>query len=503
MFEECIELVKSLCPGEEIDTQENSDLKNAYENALKKSESKNESKLEHTQKNVPLPIPKGGENTTFPCASSCVMLKFSERKGRHVVAKTDIDMSDVIFVEKPFALVVLPDQYQQHCHHCCKKTVAFIPCEVCTRAQFCSIDCQTAAWSLYHQWECRGLDICHSIGIAHLGLRVALLADSSDRYKQVLELKTHLQDMKEEDVYQYAITAALLTLYLEQYTSYFKDNAPIDVETMGCRILRHIAQLICNGHAITKIDSVALKENCHKTISETKQRIATAIYPSASMMNHSCDQNISNSFINEHLIVRAIRPIKAGEEVFNCYGPHYTRMNRDERQKMLQNQYFFTCDCKECSKSDECDSQQQFSALLCNYCTGPVMPDKASCSDCLKSQPLVQLANMALSAQEVFHAGQKFLEDGNKADALRYFEESVKLGSKCLYKHNKDLRTYKDSLARVLIELGLHNEAVVLIEDCISSIEKQFGCNSVEVVSELQKLFDVVSLVMADLTIKG
>ncbi|KAG8261122.1 hypothetical protein J6590_018940 [Homalodisca vitripennis] len=51
--------------------------------------------------------------------------------------------------------------------------------------------------------------------------------------------------------------------------------------------------------------------------------------------------------------------------------------------------------------------------------------------------------------------------------------------------------------------LGLYNEAVVLIEDCISSIEKQFGCNSVEVVSELQKLFDVVSLVMADLTKKG
>lgn len=63
---------------------------------------------------------------------------------------------------------------------------------------------------------------------------------------------------------------------------------------MGCRILHHIAQMICNGHAITKIDIKSSKNSTSKTTSEEQVRIATAIYPSASMMNHSCDQNIAN-----------------------------------------------------------------------------------------------------------------------------------------------------------------------------------------------------------------
>uniref|UniRef100_A0A1B6MLQ4 Protein-lysine N-methyltransferase SMYD4 n=1 Tax=Graphocephala atropunctata TaxID=36148 RepID=A0A1B6MLQ4_9HEMI len=500
MFEECLQLIKSLYPNEEqISTQENADLKNAYENALRESKKKNSSNVGgNTRGDRSLPIPKGGENNKFPCASAYVSLKFSKDKGRHVVARKDLDQADVIFVEKPFALVVLPDQYRQHCHHCCKKTVSFIPCEVCTKALFCSVECQTTAWSLYHQWECRGLDVCHSIGIAHLGLRVALLADASDRYKQVSELNTHLDVMTEVDIYQYATTAALLTVYLEQYTSYFQSNNSTNKEKMGCQILRHIAQLICNGHAITKIDSTSLENNCSKTVSETQQRIATAIYPSASMMNHSCDQNISNSFINEHLIVRAGKPIKKGEEVFNCYGPHHTRMSRDERQTTLQKQYFFTCDCSKCSKPVESEGQQ-FSALLCSYCAGPVMRDRAACADCVRTQPLFELVNMALTAQEAYHSGQKIMNEGRMNDALVFLEESVKLSRKCLYKYNTDLRTYKDLLARVYTELEMYDEAIGLIEECILSVEKQFGCNSLELSSELMKLFDVLRMDLAKL----
>lgn len=58
-------------------------------------------------------------------------------------------------------------------------------------------------------------------------------------------------------------------------------------------LLRHILQLISNGHAITKINTIADK-NKNKLLIQQQDRIATAIYPSASMMNHSCDPNIIN-----------------------------------------------------------------------------------------------------------------------------------------------------------------------------------------------------------------
>lgn len=89
----------------------------------------------------------------------------------------------------------------------------------------------------------------------------------------------------------------LLTLYLKNYTSYFESNPTITFEEMGTRILRHIAQLVCNGHAITKIDATESVEGYSKTLGEAQTRIATAIYPAVSMMNHSCDHNILNRFV--------------------------------------------------------------------------------------------------------------------------------------------------------------------------------------------------------------
>lgn len=64
-------------------------------------------------------------------------------------------------------------------------------------------------------------------------------------------------------------------------------------------------QLICNGHAITKLGITestqeSLTEStppeCRngEVVSQEQVRIATAIFPSASMMNHSCDPNIIN-----------------------------------------------------------------------------------------------------------------------------------------------------------------------------------------------------------------
>lgn len=111
-------------------------------------------------------------------------------------------------------------------------------------------------------------------------------------------------------------TATMLTLYLSKYTDFFKDinlkeclvskfsnnefNIKCDLATdddkqlyVSSLLLRHILQLICNGHAITKIN-VTPNDDENKLLIEEQTRVATAIYPSASMMNHSCDPNIIN-----------------------------------------------------------------------------------------------------------------------------------------------------------------------------------------------------------------
>ncbi|KAJ9586076.1 hypothetical protein L9F63_020273, partial [Diploptera punctata] len=255
----------------------------------------------------------------------------------------------------------------------------------CTLALYCSDDCRQDSWEQYHQWECAGgLDVMHSIGIAHLGLRVVLKAgplstlraryaelkgkmkeginskygNKSDNYNAVYHLMPHLENMQTEDLFQYATTATMLTLYLRHNTNYFgKDPDLSTLCLVGGLILRHIAQLVCNAHAITKLQTLPPEHEDQQVVTETQERIATAIYPTASMMNHSCDPSIINSFYNDILIVRACKDIPKEAEVFNCYGPHYRRMGQQERQDVLQLQYFFKCTCEPCSLSELQDFQ--------------------------------------------------------------------------------------------------------------------------------------------------
>ena len=65
---------------------------------------------------------------------------------------------------------------------------------------------------------------------------------------------------------------------------------------IGGLLLRHIQQLVCNAHAITEVKVTQAGEGT--PIQETSQvRVATAIYPTASLMNHSCDPTIISRYV--------------------------------------------------------------------------------------------------------------------------------------------------------------------------------------------------------------
>ncbi|XP_067002891.2 SET and MYND domain-containing protein 4 isoform X2 [Anabrus simplex] len=486
-----------------------------------------------------IPSPSYGENEKFAYASAALDLKVNEEKGRHVIANRDIQMGDILFVEKPFAFVVLPDQYGKHCHHCVKAIFAAIPCHECTEALYCSEMCRKESWTEYHQWECHGgLELLHSIGIAHLGLRVVLKAGGLDRirhcinditivdntygkkddnYYAVYQLMPHLEDMQPEDRLQYGLTAALLTLYLRYHSDYFEKyaepsphrdsekggsnsavgfNVTKEMVFVGGLILRHIAQLVCNGHAITKLDT-ASDQHHHGVVTESQVRIATAIYPSASMMNHSCDPTIINSFCGQYLVVRACKSVFKEDEVFNCYGPHFRRMSCQERMEALKSQYFFTCSCEHCSHPVQYDFQDRFSALVCSSCEGPLVEHTSRshqmvCCDCGNTQGYSNLVEKAFKAHNLYNEGSTALEMGNVKEALQLFQTCLRLQKDCLYKNNKDLMACKDKIAKCYAVMGEYGKSVEFLLDSIATVEEQFGSHSVELANELQKLSDVM-----------
>lgn len=56
-----------------------------------------------------------------------LLLRFSDQKGRYIVTNQEVQQGDVLFVEKPYSFVVLPEQFKAHCHHCSEKLLAPVP----------------------------------------------------------------------------------------------------------------------------------------------------------------------------------------------------------------------------------------------------------------------------------------------------------------------------------------------------------------------------------------
>ncbi|CAB3991288.1 SET and MYND domain-containing 4-like, partial [Paramuricea clavata] len=337
---------------------------------------------------VALPTLAKNKHPKISNGSVLIELSCSKTQGRYLEAKEQIKAGDVLILERPYAAVLVPDNKTTHCSHCFELLEEdFKLCTVCNQVMYCSVNCQQDAWKSYHQHECSLAPLLEMLELSsHLALRLLLVTgpqklldflqnepkNTSDvlcsekipgctseglysgDYACVHSLVTNTELQPTADLVFFALDAALITeiafghVYGEQSQTESANettngsNVAITEEIMGCVLLHHMQQMPCNIHAVTAIVSVNEQAGVS---SKEQRRIAAAIYPTASLMNHACDPDVIVSFIGRTLVVRATHNIQPGEEIAHCYGPSASRMSREVRQSLLQKQYFFTCNC--------------------------------------------------------------------------------------------------------------------------------------------------------------
>lgn len=169
----------------------------------------------------------------------------------------------------------------------------------------------------------------------------------------------------------------MLTIYLRDRTTFFQDHITKEINLLdkqtdwdllvGALILRHMGQLVSNGHAIIDFrQNIFSTEQLRLMLMKNEanggglhlllksQRVFTGIFPRISMLNHSCSPNIRHRFNGKSLTIFAAKEILEDDEIFNCYGPNYKLMSYQERQDSLRLQYNFICNCTKCEdKNDE------------------------------------------------------------------------------------------------------------------------------------------------------
>lgn len=77
-------------------------------------------------------------------------------------------------------------------------------------------------------------------------------------------------------------------------------------------ILRTLQTGDCNFHGIC---GWSLK----KYANQTPQMIGIGCYPFMSLINHSCAPNINRIYVDDKMLLVVERPIKKGEQLFDCY----------------------------------------------------------------------------------------------------------------------------------------------------------------------------------------
>ncbi|RXG60304.1 SET and MYND domain-containing protein 4 [Armadillidium vulgare] len=433
--------------------------------------------------------------------------------------------------------ILLPEYFATHCQNCFALLKNPIPCDYCCDVFWCGEKCLEEG-SEFHRYECSYLHILTSVGIAHLSLRVLLIAgwstcqavrnekeeeenvtrlflskDKKSHYKSVYNLISHFDKAVPEDQFQYCLAAIILAKVLTEKTNFLspedadeKEIPPkVDQEifvTIASLLVHHISQLVSNAHAITQLEA-STSDSTSVSLNQTKQnRIATAIYPLASLMNHSCLPSIINSFNGSTLIIHSIEDIKKEDQIFNCYGPHACRQQRKERQAALQQQYFFQCCCKACTDEKLLIKEKSWNGITCPSC-GKVSEiieeengspfSKETIISCETCGTLPQkILNQYFESVELHEEGEECLKNGKLSEAEKILTMALNVGKEIYVQNNNFLNIIRDDLAKCYVIQGKYINALELLDVCIKTIEFRYGEESVEVGHELVKYLDVL-----------
>ncbi|CAG0884288.1 unnamed protein product [Cyprideis torosa] len=369
--------------------------KEECEEAIKQRSEKAKEEMQKGRRPFPPPLPSlGSQNSLVPSANQAVEMRISPLRGRHLVASTDIRPGEILFVERPYSRVILPDSMLDFCQRCINKVFGPprpFPCEGCSRVVYCSRECSSAdVTDGLHAWECPVLALLDDPDLGKMGLlsyRTVLKALSSAKdldsllsppvtpgvseskasydpavYWNTYRLVTNSVHRKVGDLFRRASMACYLVkiMNLTESAAMIENNKDDKMAALcsalgaspalsssleimaGGLLLTHLQNMPCNAHEVTCL-------SIGKDVSEmVVEEIAAAAYPTLSLLNHSCDPNVVRHSVGDAVVARSIKPIAKDSEIVDNYGYHYAVMGKDDRQKGLQYQYFFSCDCVAC-----------------------------------------------------------------------------------------------------------------------------------------------------------
>lgn len=285
-------------------------------------------------------------NDKLPHVVNCLEVKKDEKFGRLITTNQPLKVGDIVAIEKPFfkILKVDPedDEYPetnvyQYCANCLSDNLMdLIPCQGCLTTMFCSQKCLETASKGFHKYECCILQPLNDTGNWRMALRCFFDALSICRDSiEMLEKVTKSCDSLSSTVFNYdfsdsshsenAINQLMCMLSLERrvdvtmkdFSSIFLQHPKIAKiwsthSEFVNKFLERMMQIeILNFHGIK---GRSLNKN-----KPYRSCLGDGGYTFCSLLNHSCCPNTMRIVVDNRMVLIVERPIKKGEQLFDCY----------------------------------------------------------------------------------------------------------------------------------------------------------------------------------------
>ncbi|XP_032457515.1 SET and MYND domain-containing protein 4 isoform X6 [Nasonia vitripennis] len=168
----------------------------------------------------------------------------------------------------------------------------------------------------------------------------------SNKYHSLFTLVTNTGKRSISDLFERALNAAFILYYLCTNTTLFGKKFESEISQISTnKDATYVGGLILRNMQIIPSNIHSYEEECRINTID----IGVSAQPFCSLINHSCDPNVSRCSTGNGMLIYALVPIEPGSQIFDNYGSHYAVMNKFEREVKLK-QYYFKCECRACKE---------------------------------------------------------------------------------------------------------------------------------------------------------
>ncbi|XP_059483608.1 uncharacterized protein LOC132201451 [Neocloeon triangulifer] len=286
--------------------------------------------------------------------------------------------SDVLVVEDPLfyinsSMITSFEPSWIHCSECFKQCLNLQPCTTCSLVLYCSQKCADEAWEKHHKITCapakkifnkmsskesnkvNGYDVLRVSNqalamLAHFGVDncVGALVNgqvSSDASAELGDFLNLHADQAMTELASSKGSSEAIEMVVESIDGLSDDKKD--------RLLEFLRRAVPIIHTYNEfIFNVVLERKKNKLIPSKMNVVGQGFYLRLMSTPRGCEANAQRCSYLKTLVIKALRPIEAGERIFFIHASSFTKYPKATRQVQYMDLYGpnFKCRCRVCSE---------------------------------------------------------------------------------------------------------------------------------------------------------